>query len=109
SDHVWLWARGFQGGGPHLDLLRRLVHWLMKEPDLEEEALRMSGRGGALTVERQTMADTAPPVTVTFPSGETRTITLAQAEPGLFRATVDTNEQGLFRAEDGTFTALANL
>ncbi len=42
SDHAWLWARGYQDGGPHLDLLRRLAHWLMKEPDLEEEALRAS-------------------------------------------------------------------
>ena len=34
SDHGWLWARGFEGGGPHVDLYRRLAHWLMKEPDL---------------------------------------------------------------------------
>ena len=40
SDQAWLWARGYQGGGPHLDLLRRIAHWLMKEPALEEEALR---------------------------------------------------------------------
>ncbi len=109
SDHAWLWARGFQGGGPHVDLLRRLSHWLMKEPDLEEEALRMSGREGTLTIERQTMADAAPPVTLTFPSGETREITLSQSEPGLFRANIDSDEQGLYRAEDGTFTAIANL
>ena len=44
SDHIWLWARGFEGGGPHLDLLRRLSHWLMKQPDLEEEALRLTGQ-----------------------------------------------------------------
>ena len=57
SDHIWLWARGYEGGGPHLDLLRRLSHWLMKEPDLEEEALRLIVRGRDLTVQRQTMAD----------------------------------------------------
>ncbi len=39
SDQAWLWARGYEGGGPHSDLLRRLSHWLMKEPDLEEERL----------------------------------------------------------------------
>jgi DnaJ-class molecular chaperone len=76
SDHIWLWARGYEGGGPHLDLLRRLSHWLMKEPDLEEESLRMTVRGRDLTVQRQTMADTVNPVTVTSPSGATRTITL---------------------------------
>ena len=57
SDHAWLWARGFEGGGPHVDLLRRLAHWLMKEPDLEEEALRATARAGGLTIEQQTMAD----------------------------------------------------
>ena len=58
SDHIWLWARGFEGGGPHLDLMRRLSHWLMKQPDLEEEALRLIVRGRDLVIERQTMADT---------------------------------------------------
>ena len=62
SDHIWLWARGFEGGGPHLDLLRRLSHWLMKQPDLEEEALRVAARGRDLTIERQTMAETVEPV-----------------------------------------------
>ncbi len=109
SDHVWLWARGYQGGGPHLDLLRRMVHWLMQEPDLEEEALRLSAQRGAIVVERQTMAPTVRPVELTFPSGETRTIILEETEPGLFRADVQTNEQGLYRATDGRFTALVNL
>src|SRR5881227_319172 len=84
SDHIWLWARGYEGGGPHLDLLRRLSHWLMKEPDLEEEALRLSVRGHDLTVQRQTMADTVDQVTLTMPSGKMQTLTLSQAEPGVW-------------------------
>src|SRR5476651_1425471 len=52
SDHIWLWARGYEGGGPHLDLLRRLSHWLMKQPDLEEEALRLIEIGRASCRER---------------------------------------------------------
>src|SRR6201989_2460106 len=85
SDHIWLWARGFEGGGPHIDLLRRLSHWLMKQPDLEEEALRLLVRGRDLTVQRQTMSDTVSDVTLTSPSGKTRTLTLAAAEPGVWR------------------------
>src|SRR5437870_8009275 len=85
SDHIWLWARGYEGGGPHLDLLRRLSHWLMKQPDLEEEALRLLVRGRDLLIERQTMADSVSEVTLTLPSGATRTITLAAGEPGLWR------------------------
>ncbi len=69
SDHIWLWARAYEGGGPHLDLLRRLSHWLMKQPDLEEEALRLSVQNRDLIVTRQTMTEEIPPVTVTSPSG----------------------------------------
>src|SRR6516164_3882696 len=109
SDHIWLWARGFEGGGPHIDLLRRLSHWLMKQPDLEEEALRLLVRGRDLTVQRQTMSDTVSEVTLTTPSGKTRTLTLAPAEPGVWRATIEANELGLWRATDGTLNALANV
>ena len=109
SDHIWLWARSYEGGGPHLDLLRRLSHWLMKQPDLEEEALRLLVRGRDLTVQRQTMSDTVSDVTLTTPSGKTRTLTLSPAEPGVWRATIEANELGLWRATDGTLNALANV
>jgi hypothetical protein len=109
SDHIWLWARGFEGGGPHLDLLRRLSHWLMKQPDLEEEALRLSVQGKQLLVRRQTMAETVDQVTLTSPSGATQTLTLTAGEPGLWQGHVDANELGLWRATDGKLTALINV
>ncbi|MDJ0931590.1 hypothetical protein [Breoghania sp.] len=109
SDQVWLWARGYEGGGPHVELLRRLAHWLMKEPDLEEEALRASTRGHELTVERQTLGESVDPVEVTGPTGETQTLTLKQAEPGLWRATISTDDIGLYSVSDGERTALANI
>ena len=71
SDHAWLWARGFEGGGPHTDLLRRLAHWLMKEPDLEEERLLASARGLKLTIERRSMEESVPVVQLSAPGGET--------------------------------------
>ena len=109
SDHIWLWARSYEGGGPHLDLLRRLSHWLMKQPELEEEALRLIVHGHDITVQRQTMADTVNQVTLTSPTGETRPIDLQKVEPGLWRATTTTNELGLWRATDGKLTALTNV
>ena len=109
SDHIWLWSRGYEGGGPHIDLLRRLSHWLMKQPDLEEEALRMFVRGRDLTVQRQTMADSADEVTLTSPTGKTRTLSLVAADPGVWRSTIEANELGLWRATDGKLSALANV
>jgi hypothetical protein len=74
SDQTWLWARGFGGGGPQAELLRRLAHWLMKEPDLEEERLWAQVTDGELIIERRTMAKAAPSVTVTTPTGKTETV-----------------------------------
>ena len=109
TDHIWLWARGYEGGGPHLDLLRRMSHWLMKQPDLDEEALRLQVQGKDLQVIRQTMADSVTPVAVTSPSGTTRELTLAAGEPGEWRASLTANELGLWQATDGTLKALINV
>ncbi len=109
SDHIWLWARGYEGGGPHLDLLRRLSHWLMKQPDLDEEALRLKIEGRDLVVVRQTMADSVAPVTLTSPSGGTRQVTLTAGAPGEWRASVNADELGLWQASDGTLKALINV
>ena len=107
SDQMWLWARGFDGGGPYLDLLRRLAHWLMKEPDLEEEALRARASGRDLTIERQSLKGEIPPTTVTGPDGRATTVQLAPVAPGLSRATLAVDEDGLYRASDGEHVALA--
>ena len=109
SDQIWLWARGYDGGGPHLDLLRRLAHWLMKEPELEEEALRARARRQDVTVERQSLKSNIPPATLTGPDGTSRPITLTPAEPGLARAVVHVDDNGLYRASDGDHVALVNV
>jgi hypothetical protein len=107
SDQMWLWARGYDGGGPHLDLLRRLAHWLMKEPELEEEALRARAKGHDLTIERQSVKGEVPQATVTGPDGATTTVQLVSVAPGLSRATLSVDQDGLYRASDGQHVALA--
>ncbi len=109
TDQMWLWARGFEGGGPHLDLLRRLAHWLMKEPELEEEALRADVRGHVIEIERQSLKADVPPVTVAAPSGAEESLTLTPAEPGISRANVNAAELGLYRLSDGNLSVLANV
>ncbi len=109
SDQIWLWQRGYDGGGPHLDLLCRLAHWLMKEPELEEEALRARAHGQDVTIERQSLKAEIPPATLTGPAGVARPVTLIAAEPGLSRATVHVDDDGLYRASDGEHIALINV
>ena len=78
SDQIWLWARGFEGGGPQAELLRRLAHWLMKEPELEAENLSAAVVDGEMVVTRRSMAPDAQPVEMTTPSGSHSIITLEQ-------------------------------
>jgi hypothetical protein len=108
SDHGWLWARGFEGGGPHVGLYRRMAHWLMKEPELEEEALTAATDGQTLTIRRQTMEETAGPARLVSPSGVESEIELQDNGNGIFSAQVETDEVGIYEIANGEFTTLAH-
>lgn len=109
SDHVWLWARGFDGGGPHAELLRRIAHWLMKEPELEEEALSLSAEGNALIVKRRTVGETPAPVSLEMPDGETRDVELIQESPGSYIARIENAPRGLYRARSEQLFAIGTI
>jgi len=106
SDHAWLWARGYEGGGPHVDLLRRLAHWLMKEPDLEEEALSATAKKQDIKIERRTVQDRVGEATVTTPSGKEIKVTLDEKAPGRFAKTMSSDEPGVHRIAMDGLTAL---
>jgi hypothetical protein len=107
SDQAWLWTRGYEGGGPQAELLRRLAHWLMREPDLEEERLHGAITGDRLIVTRRTMAERASTVEVTYPSGRVEKVTLTPTEDGAFSGTIKAEEMGLYRLRDGLLSAVA--
>ncbi|WP_173931959.1 hypothetical protein [Chelativorans sp. Marseille-P2723] len=109
SDQGWLWARNYEGGGPYVSLYRRIAHWLMKEPELEEERLTAEGRGMELEIVRQTMDESAESATVTTPSGNKLDVQLTAAGPGLFHATLEVGEIGLYQIENGELSALAHV
>ncbi len=109
SDHAWLWARGYEGGGPQAELLRRLAHWLMKEPDLEEEDLRAVAEGDKILITRHTMADNAGSITVTSPSGKTQTLMPEQTGAGEWTAQAKADELGLYRINDIALATVAGV
>ena len=109
SDHAWLWSRGYEGGGPQLELLRRLAHWMMKEPELEEEALTASAEGQTMRIRRRTLKDTVPPVTVTAPDGTSIELTLQEVSPGVFETIFQGPEIGLYRLANGDQDAVIGL
>ncbi|MCF3641648.1 hypothetical protein LXM94_16875, partial [Rhizobium sp. TRM95111] len=109
SDQGWLWARGFEGGGPHVSLYRRTAHWLMQEPALEEEALTAKAFGRTLEITRQTIKDAPGEATIAFPSGRSETVTLTEAGPGLYKAEVPVQETGLYEVANDDLSALVHV
>ncbi|WP_417795988.1 hypothetical protein [Terasakiella pusilla] len=110
SDQMWMWARGFDGGGPHADLVRHVVHWLMKEPDLEEERLILQkGDQASLDIIRQSLSPDRPVVTVTRPDGSTEEITLRPIAKGRSQATIEAATPGIYRAQTGEYSAVTTV
>jgi hypothetical protein len=101
SDHAWLWSRGFEGGGPQLELLRRLAHWMMREPELEEEALTATADGARMTITRRTLGTGTRELVITAPDGTETDLAMREAAPGLYRAEMDAPAMGLYRLAEG--------
>ena len=107
SDQVWLWARGFEGGGPQAELLRRTAHWLMKEPELEEDSLSATANGDHLDIVRRSMRPDPHPVDVTTPSGASEHVALKDLGDGRAVGSLAVGEPGLYRLGDGTRATIA--
>ncbi len=109
SDHSWLWDRGYEGGGPQLELLRRLAHWMMKEPELEEETLWAEPNGQTMRIIRRSLNEDVGEITITHPDGTTSVVTLEEITPGRFELLWDAPEVGLYRLTDGDIEAVIAL
>lgn len=109
SDQAWLWARGYEGGGPQLELLRRLAHWMMGEPELEEEALWAEANGQTMRIIRRSLSEDVGDVTITTPGGGSVTVPLEEVRPGHFEARYAGPAIGLYRLTNGEHEAVIGL
>ncbi|HWA47088.1 MAG TPA: hypothetical protein VG742_02385, partial [Dongiaceae bacterium] len=107
SDQLWLWSKGFEGGGPHAELIRRIGHWLMQEPDLEEEDLRATVIDGKLEIRHQSLTAQEGEITVTKPDGTEVKLKLVDDGRGRATGSIDAPDQGLYKVSDGTRQAFA--
>jgi hypothetical protein len=110
SDQFWLWTRGGAHDGPAVPLLRRVVHWLLREPALEAEALSAKIDNGRITVTRQTLsADNPGDATVTAPDGSARTVSLAMQAPGIYMGSLPAAQAGVWTVREGGMTIFATM
>ena len=100
SDQIWLWGRGVEGGGPHRELIRRTVHWLMQEPDLEEEALIARAEGLEVSLTRRGLGDLPREVRVQGPEGYETEIPLEETASGIATGAFAAPRPGLYHFND---------
>lgn len=106
SDQAWLWARGYDGGGPHDELFRRVAHWLMGEPELDEERLSARVVNGELEVTRNTLASEIPELEIQWPSGAQDRVDMNESGLGIYTERMTAREQGLVRLRSGDLTTV---
>ena len=107
SDESWLWARGHQNGGPQGEMLRRMAHWLMKEPELEEETLSATPSANGFTLKRTSIGQIGNSLTVQYPDGHKEQIPYTSRSEGEATAGLQVSAPGLYRFTDGPTEAVA--
>lgn len=100
SDQIWLWARGYKQGGPYIDLMRKMIHWLLKEPSLEEGQIELSLAGEYITVTRYINPDDAP-LLYTDPEGTEKPLKLSKTAKRTYTAQVPADKNGLYSFYSG--------
>ena len=101
SDNIWLWAKGKNTAGPYTELLRNLSHWLMKEPELEEDYIKAEATGFSVKVSQRDIGDEIKSVEMTAPDGATSTLTLDKKEDGWVVSVRQVEQNGIYRFSNG--------
>ena len=107
SDHIWLWSRGYDGGGPFSELTRRMLHWMMKEPELEERQLALRIEGDKAFASLRTLSDVPDTLDILTPEDEDITAPWREDGPGQYSAEIPIDGLGLYRASAGDLEAVA--
>ncbi|MTI10261.1 hypothetical protein [Curvivirga aplysinae] len=107
SDQIWLWAKGYEGGGPYSELIRRLSHWLMKEPELEENDLKAYIEGDRIFVEMRSLVPQEPIVSIEGPDENITELPLRDIGNGRYIGEKKLDFIGLHQVSNGERTVLA--
>jgi len=109
SDQAWLWDRGFDGGGPQAEMLRRVSHWLMKEPELEEEYLQAQIRNRRLEILRRSLKPSNRSARMTMPDGKVVQVPMKDRGDGTAIGSLAVKLPGLYRITDGKLSTMVAI
>ena len=101
SDQSWVWTKPGSNKGPQADLLRRLVHWLMKEPDLEENELSARIDNDTILITRNSLILDNKPIISTSPDNTKKEIILEDIGKGKQIGKILSPQEGIWKFSSG--------
>ena len=108
SDHSWVWTKSEKDSGPQADLLRRIVHWLMKEPDLEENSIKVTLNNGRLDIVRRHLEPGNIEARIIYPNKKEKVISLLDLGDGRSKGSISADTPGNYIIESkGKVTSIS--
>ena len=101
SDQSWVWTKSEANKGPQADLLRRLVHWLMKEPELEENELSAKIDNDTILVTKSSLNLDKKPIISTSPDNIKEEIFLEDIGKGKQIGKILSPKEGTWKFSSG--------
>ena len=101
SDQSWVWTKSGVNKGPQADLLRRLVHWLMKEPELEENELSAKIDNDTILITKNSLNLDKKPIISTSPDNIKEEIVLEDIGRGKQIGKILSPKEGTWKFSSG--------
>jgi len=96
SDNIWLWSKYPSSKGVYSDLQRKLAHWLMKEPELEEGYIKITRKDKALKISQRIQETEIKTINVDKPNGEKIILDLKKNN-GWAEAEMEADKTGIYK------------
>ena len=101
SDQSWVWTKPGSNKGPQADLLRRLVHWLMKEPELEENELSARIDNNTILITKNSLILDNKPIISISPDNTKKEIILEDIGKGKQIGKILSPQEGTWKFSSG--------
>ncbi len=97
SDSSWVWSRSIDNKGPQSKLLRRTIHWLLKEPELQENNIITKVKNGKIEIFKNTLIKGDVSAKVVKPDGKIQNIVIKDNMNGQLSAVINANISGKYK------------
>lgn len=105
SHNIWIWKNNILNPGPYRELIKNLAHWLMKEPELEEDELKVSIKGKKVFIKKTIFKENDIKNSSVFiygPQNNKEKLILNKKSENTFSNTYEIKKEGIYLVMDNS-------